>query len=110
MNAKQRRAARLRRCPATGKIRHVDRATARKIAARLYPGAHMNAYQCDDCGFWHIGHMPYRGRCPGAQCSVDDTPVHASEASAAIARIQAGPGWIVARCGGHWHVVETPAA
>ena len=46
------------RCPATGKAKWLTKADARKHARRAHAGEHMSTYACDDCGMWHVGHLP----------------------------------------------------
>lgn len=43
-------------CPATGKRMYLDRKTATKIG-RLHH-EHLSPYRCEDCGHFHIGHLP----------------------------------------------------
>lgn len=43
-------------CPTCGKVAYTSRAAARRSRRNLYPGQHMEAYQCTT-GWWHIG--PY---------------------------------------------------
>ena len=45
------------RCP-TGKRAHPTRAEAKKHARRLQQkGQHVRPYECDQCPFWHVGHL-----------------------------------------------------
>lgn len=43
-----------------GKRGHFTRKAARTLAKRLFPGDHMNAYRCDQSGYFHFGH-PWPG-------------------------------------------------
>lgn len=43
-------------CP-SGKRCHDSRASAKAHAARLV-GDHLRPYRCDQCGYWHVGHIP----------------------------------------------------
>lgn len=52
-------------CAATGKKTWTSRADAKKIARRANPGERMNAFRCDHCSGWHLGHLP-RGIAQGA--------------------------------------------
>lgn len=47
-------------CPleTCGKVRFLSRKDAKIAAKRLFPGDHLNAYECD--GWWHFGHKPER--------------------------------------------------
>lgn len=47
-------------CP-TGKRAHSTRRSAKAHAARLRPD-HLREYQCEQCGYWHVGHLPARVR------------------------------------------------
>ncbi|MEU8378869.1 hypothetical protein [Streptosporangium sp. NPDC048865] len=98
------------RCPLTGKFRLPTRAAADEYRRVRFPGERMHAY--DDCplcpGFWHIGHPPWVGRRPGEICGVDPAPAFRREGAARAAHILAGPGYVVTRCGWHWHLVQVP--
>jgi len=43
-------------CPHTRKRQYGTRRAARKIAKRAHPGRHMQAYRCEQCGYWHLGY------------------------------------------------------
>lgn len=51
------------RCAATGKIRHLDRAAARRVQAQLPYRDKVEPYPCPDCGGFHLGghHRRRRG-------------------------------------------------
>lgn len=46
----------LSHCPATGKRMYADRRTASRIA-RLHH-EHLSVYRCDECRYFHVGHLP----------------------------------------------------
>ncbi|MER6830907.1 hypothetical protein ABT352_33275 [Streptosporangium sp. NPDC000563] len=99
------------RCPETGKLRLPTRTDAEAYRRTRFPGERMHAY--DDCphcpGFWHIGHPRWVGRRPGEICGVDPAPAFRREGAARAAHILAGAGFVVTRCGWHWHLVPVPA-
>lgn len=43
-------------CP-TGKRQHPSRRSAKAHSARLRP-ERVREYQCEQCGTWHVGHLP----------------------------------------------------
>lgn len=43
------------RCGKTGKVRHTSKSAARN-AMRVVNKADMNAYRCQFCKGWHLGH------------------------------------------------------
>lgn len=43
-------------CP-SGKRCHQTRRSAKAHSARLR-GDHLREYLCQNCGFWHVGHLP----------------------------------------------------
>lgn len=46
-------------CPETGKSTFITRKDARHARRTMgKPGAELNAYRCDACGYWHLGHLP----------------------------------------------------
>lgn len=47
-------------CP-SGKVQYANRKQAKRFR-RKRGGGPVGTYQCDDCGFWHMGHMPRRVR------------------------------------------------
>lgn len=44
-------------CPESGKRQFTSRRTAAATAKQIR-GRHMSAYRCDECEFWHLGHLP----------------------------------------------------
>lgn len=51
-------------CPVTGKRAYTSRKNAKAALLKLAHGGRnrMRPYECDECGKWHIGHMPGRVR------------------------------------------------
>jgi hypothetical protein len=46
-------------CP-TGKVQFASRKQARRGAR--FRSVRLSAYDCDQCAFWHLGHLPTRVR------------------------------------------------
>jgi hypothetical protein len=46
-------------CP-TGKVQFASRKQARRGAK--YRSISLSAYRCEDCDWWHLGHLPQRVR------------------------------------------------
>lgn len=45
-----------------GKIEHWNESEAEEVVARMkaeYPGEDYNSYKCTECGWWHVGHVPF---------------------------------------------------
>ncbi|GAB3863390.1 hypothetical protein GCM10028801_30900 [Nocardioides maradonensis] len=42
----------------SGKVRHSSRKEAKHVARTNHPGVRLQAYLCDFCGTWHLGHPP----------------------------------------------------
>lgn len=50
------------RCPQTNKVIHPNRKSAQQIVWRERArGDNVHAYECPDCGWYHVGHLP--GEC-----------------------------------------------
>jgi hypothetical protein len=45
----------------SGKRAHLSRRSAKShaLGLRRY-GHHLRPYECADCGYWHVGHLPAR--------------------------------------------------
>jgi hypothetical protein len=63
MRANRSRASEARTCPESGKVRYRSQADAR-LALRAFAAKKVanfytprNAYECDDCGGWHLTHL-----------------------------------------------------
>lgn len=41
-----------------GKVRFFTRRDARKARALMHPRKHLQAYICDQCGYFHLGTVP----------------------------------------------------
>lgn len=60
---KGREAFRTARVSSCTKVAFYTRRQAKEKARELKSvRGHMRPYRCDDCGFWHIGHLPARIR------------------------------------------------
>lgn len=60
-------------CPDTGKRKYGSKKQAKRAARANHPGEHMNAWQCQACGHYHLGHLPrtvLQGRVPRSILSV----------------------------------------
>jgi hypothetical protein len=45
----------------SGKRAHMSRRSAKGHALGLRKsGQHLRPYQCGECGYWHVGHLPAR--------------------------------------------------
>lgn len=48
-------------CPSR-KYAYANRSAAKRAASRIRSrtGEHLRPYECNDCGLWHLGHLPTR--------------------------------------------------
>ncbi|MET8006199.1 hypothetical protein [Nonomuraea glycinis] len=98
------------RCRSSGKVRHWTRQDAKQWSRIAHRGERMQAYRCDTCGFWHLGHAHESGtRRPEARCQVDTLPVFEDPGSAGAYAERMGPDWLPVRCADHWHAYQLPA-
>jgi hypothetical protein len=45
----------------SGKRAHLSRRSAKAHALELRKsGQHLRPYECTECGYWHVGHLPTR--------------------------------------------------
>lgn len=45
-------------CPATGKIKHPNRKSARAVRKKHPEWGAMSIYACNECQHYHLGHLP----------------------------------------------------